>query len=79
MIQYKLQISYSQLDDELLSNSELYPYLYSTVASSEFLNSVRLKLLYDFGWRRVAIVATDDPYNAVVSNIRLLKLLLLFE
>ena len=55
-IVYIIQISYgAQLID-----SDRYPYFYATVPTDDFLTRVRLELLNDFQWTRVALLAIDE-------------------
>lgn len=56
----------------------MFPHYYSTSTSESFLNKARLQLLYDFSWRRVAIVATDDAFSSKVYKLMLLIIVMFF-
>ncbi|XP_019863258.1 PREDICTED: gamma-aminobutyric acid type B receptor subunit 2-like [Amphimedon queenslandica] len=62
----RLVMSYST--PGLLQNRTVYPYQYTTSPSEIFLNKVRLQVLYDFNWRRVAIVSTDDAFSSEAAE-----------
>ena len=54
--------------DSLLEDHDKYPYFFSTSTKPSSINIARLKLLSDFNWRRVAVVATDDLQNSKVKT-----------
>ena len=58
-------MSYS-ITDTKFEDEDNYPRFYATIPTDELTNRARLKLLYDFGWRRVAIVVSD--VNDIVRN-----------
>jgi hypothetical protein len=68
-----MQISYTS--DALRFEQGDVRYRFTTAASSSFLNKVRLKLLNDFNWRRIAVFSTDDAHNAqmAVDFVKLCK------
>ena len=51
-----IQISYGAQ----LTDSNRYPYFYATVPTDNFLSRVRLELLNDFQWTKVALLAIDE-------------------
>ena len=51
-----IQISYGAQ----LMDSNRYPYFYTTVPTDNFLSRVRLELLNDFQWTKVALLAIDE-------------------
>ena len=59
-------MSYSA-SDSLLEDHDKYPYFFATSTKPSSINMARLKLLSDFNWRRVAVVATDDLQNSKVK------------
>ena len=54
--------------DSLLEDHDKYPYFFATSTKPSSINMARLKLLSDFNWRRVAVVATDDLQNSKVKT-----------
>ena len=60
-------MSYSA-SDSLLEDHDKYPYFFATTTKPSSINMARLKLLSDFNWRRVAVVATDDLQNSKVKT-----------
>ena len=62
-------MSYSA-SDSLLEDHDKYPFFFATTTKPSSINMARLKLLSDFNWRRVAVVATDayDLQNSKVKN-----------
>jgi gamma-aminobutyric acid type B receptor len=73
-----MQISYTSdaLRGYIYNQSDVQVrYRFTTAASSSFLNKVRLKLLNDFNWRRIAVFSTDDAHNAqmAVDFVKLCK------
>ena len=60
-------MSYSA-SDSLLEDHDKYPLFFATTTKPSSINIARLKLLSDFNWRRVAVVATDDLQNSKVKT-----------
>ena len=60
-------MSYSA-SDSLLEDHDKYPFFFATTTKPSSINMARLKLLSDFNWRRVAVVATGDLQNSKVKS-----------
>ncbi|NXE16381.1 TS1R3 protein, partial [Lophotis ruficrista] len=56
------QISYGA-SSEKLSNTELYPSFYRTIASDKNLVEAVVLLLHNFGWNWIATIGSDDEYG----------------
>ena len=66
VIQFPLfQIAYTS-SDYLSQNKDRYPYFYSSIPSMSFFSGVKLQLLSDFQWRRVAVLSSDELADSQV-------------
>ena len=53
----------------LLSDTDKYPLFTRTYPSLGINNLAILKLLENFGWRKIAVIAMDTVYTATVMDI----------
>lgn len=51
------------------SSLEKTRHFYATVPTEQLLNRVRVEMLQRFSWTKVAVLASREEYNALVSYL----------
>ena len=60
-------MSYSAASSAL-SNRAVFPYFYRTYMPDTMLNRARIRIIRDFGWKRVATIHENHDLFALVST-----------